>query len=155
MDGGDTKVTLEISDIERQQPRDTVDQHGGGQASVVNLHSSHGVSDDEATPLGMGSLVVGQEAKRLLEQGGSRIRLRRRQAEPVARSRTSADVPELDQILRREAQAVVLSRKDRHCPANQDVVGIAGLGEPQKDVGIEQDRHYCGLSRDPGKCSRG
>jgi hypothetical protein len=131
MNGRYRGVAGEIPPIQREEVGDAVNQHGRYEPCVVYLHSSHRVPNNQPSPFNMDTFAVGQKPESGFDQLGSRIGLDNRQTKAVPLDWPGANVPELDQILRRVAQVLATGQQYFHGSADDPVIGIGRLREAQ------------------------
>jgi hypothetical protein len=79
----------------------------------------------------MNAFAVGQKPESGFDYPGSRIGLDNRQTKAVPVDWPGANVPELDQILRRVAQVLAMGQQFFHGSADDPVLGIGRLCEAQ------------------------
>lgn len=75
MDSRDFRVPRKIPIIQCQYARHVVNQHGRHEPRVMHFRAGNSVADNQATPLGMYALAVGQEPKFGLDNLGPLIDL--------------------------------------------------------------------------------
>jgi hypothetical protein len=91
--------------------------HRGHQLRVVHLNTPDRVNHNQFSPQQVNLLVIWQERKASLNELSAAISLFDRQTITVLRGRPGADIPELRQILGREAQSnAVRSQRTKRKP---------------------------------------
>ena len=123
----DVTEPAKVLGIERQQIRNSVHAHSGHHSGVMDLNTGDARRNYDFAPLLMCCFAVGGKREFGFDQSCAFIRLCNRESEPVPISRSSADVPEFSQILRRVEKVRSALPKDdpyiagsfhiRGCPA--------------------------------------
>ncbi len=107
----------------------------------MHLHTGHCVKNDDATPLDVDSLAIGQAPELRFNDPGPLVGLGHRQAEAVLCQRPGADIPELDQILGGVAQLLASANQSLTSASNDSIIRVVRLSQPQEDIGIGEERH--------------
>lgn len=84
MHGAESLEPDEISCIESQQTPDVMNVHRCGDSSIVDLHASDLVGDEQIPPTLVSSAAVRQQFEITLDHMGELSRFRHREAEAVA-----------------------------------------------------------------------
>jgi hypothetical protein len=141
MDSPYRGVACKILPIQREKVGNAVHQHGRDEPCIVYLHSSHRVPNNQPTPFDMDAFAVGQKPESGFDYPGSRIDLDNRQTKAVPVDWPGANVPELDQILRREAQLLATGEQCFYGSADDPVIGIGRLREAQENIRVSEEGH--------------
>ena len=132
----DVAEPAKILDIQRQQIRNSVHAHRCHHASVMDLDTGDACPNYNFAPLLMCCFAVSGKGEFGLDQRCAFIRLCNSEPEPVPISRSSADVPELSQILRCVEEVRSLCPKTIRTLPNRSVFGAVRLYEAEQNVRV-------------------
>ncbi len=134
----DAAEPAKILGIERQQIRNSVHAHRCHHASVMDLDTGDARRNYDSPPLLMCCFAVGGKREFGFDQSSAFIRLCNRESEPVPISRSSTDVPEFSQILRRVEEVRSLCPKTIRTLPNRSIFGAVRLYEAEQNVRVHQ-----------------
>ena len=134
----DAGEPAEILGIERQQIRNSVHAHRGHHAGVMDLDTGDARRNHDSAPLLMCRFAVGGKREFGFDQSCALVRLCNRESEPVPISRSSTDVPEFSQVLRRVEEVRSLCPKAIRALPNRSIFGAVRLYKAEQDVRVHQ-----------------
>jgi hypothetical protein len=105
MDGFNAGEADDVAGVKRENLMDAVDQHGSGEASVMNLNTRHVILDEQFPPLLMDRGDIREQPKCVFDVPGANIRDSWREPESVPIDGASQNIPKFGKILRRVAES--------------------------------------------------
>jgi hypothetical protein len=141
MNGCDPFVTTKILHVERENPIEPMDLHGGHEACVVHLCTNDVVLEYEPPPLTKGLHRIGQDQEHSLEPAG--ISVSRGYAEPKAvhHRGSCAHIPELSHVLGCHAQDMLFSVERLNRMYRHSRRGVAALNSAHQNIRVQQYPH--------------
>ncbi len=118
--------------------RDTVDVPCGNQTRIMHLGSRNRMPQHQPQPFGVNEFVFGQQGERAVDSLGAFIRLLRQEAVSVPVGWSSADIPELNDVLGDVTESFAPRLEGVDSPPNQRVLRVVRFDEAQQDVCISQ-----------------
>jgi len=107
----------------------------------VGLFPRHPVRHNESAPFRIDIVRIRQSKNGAFDTSNNSVGLRRGEPESVILDRPRANSPELDEVLRRDADAVSFSGELRYRITGLAVLGMGAMQPPKDDVGIGENVH--------------
>ena len=140
-----SRISLEVIDVEGEDAGDGVDVHSGNQACIMDVYARYAVSDDEVVPLAVDVRGVVDQRENRLQAGYIPFCLGQAESQPVALGRAGSHAPQLDEVLREDAEPFLAAQKRQDGASGLPVQWAAVRHAPQQDVGVnEAIRRPCG-----------
>jgi hypothetical protein len=138
---GNRRVSSEVGYVEGQEMAHAVDRHRRNQARVVSLFAADGEGGDKTFPFRIDGSAIGEKGKQRLEASEFACRLGNGQTKPVVRRGPGRDHPELVEDLRNHARLIAPTVKGIDGGDGIVVLRVCGLGQPAKDVCVNENVH--------------
>ena len=105
-----SRISLEVIDVEGEDARDGVDVHSGNEARIMDVYARYAVGDHEIVPLAIDGRCVVDQRENRLQAGYIPFCLGQAESQSVALRRACSHAPELDDVLREDAEPVLAAQ---------------------------------------------
>ena len=105
-----SRISLEVIDVEGEDARDGVDVHGGNEARIMDVYARYALGPDEMTPLTVDVRGVVDQRENRLQAGYIPFCLGQAESQSVALGRAGSHAPELDDVLREDAEPALAAQ---------------------------------------------
>ena len=85
-----SRISLEVIDVEGEDAGDGVDVHSGNEAGIMDVHAGYAVGDDEIVPLAVDVRGVVDQPENRLQAGDIPLCLEQPESQSVALCRARA-----------------------------------------------------------------
>jgi hypothetical protein len=141
MNGCDTFVTTEILQVERENPVEPMDFHGGHEAGIMHLRTNNVVLNDVPPPLTKGFHRIGQKQKHSFEPAGITVSRSYAEPEAVHNRGSCAHIPELGHVLGCDAQDMLFSVECLDRMGRQSTRRVAALNSADQNTRVQKYPH--------------
>ena len=141
MNGCDTFVTTEILQVERENPVEPMDFHGGHEAGIMHLRTNNVVLNDVPPPLTKGFHRIGQKQKHSFEPAGITVSRSYAEPEAVYNRGSCAHIPELRDVLGGDAQNMLFSVECLNRICRHSTCRVAALNSADQNIRVQQYPH--------------
>ena len=111
----------------------------------MDVYAGYAVGDDETVPLAVDARRVVDQRENRLQTGDIPFCLEQAESQSIALGRAGSHAPELDEVLREDAEPFVAAQKRHDGASGLPVRWAAVLHARQQDVGVNEVIHRpCG-----------
>jgi hypothetical protein len=142
MQDGDAGVPGEVVSVEGENVSDTIHSHRCDEPGIVSLLSRDAMCDNESAPLWIDVIRVRESRNRTFDTSDNSVSLRRTEPESIIFDRPGGNSPQLDEVLRGNADAVSFFTEPRYRITCLAVLRVCAIEPTKDDVGVSENVHY-------------
>jgi hypothetical protein len=140
-DDSDVRKTSEVSGIEGEEVPQAVSAHGGYEAGVMSCFALDIMYVNDLLSFGEDAAFIEKQDKKPLDLAKLFHGFARRHSQPILIDGSGGDHPELVKALRNNEYFFIVLEEESDGVPGTGVLGMLRLGQPGKDVGVEEHTH--------------